>query len=185
MRLRSILPAVLLVLVACGVTDDPEVAETATTTTAASEEPVLHVEPDGLLVGDESLPFGTDGPVVIDAVRDVLGEGEEGEQPDCPPGPATFAHFGDPESGLLLTLQDDALVGWSIDEGSELTTADGVGIGSTRAEIDAAYGPVEVLTDSTIGIEVFIEGGISALLDADASDGAVTALWAGVNCIFR
>lgn len=186
MRLRSILPAVLLVLVACGGDDDPEVAtETTTTTTAVSEEAVLHVEPDGLLVGEESFPFGSKGPVVIDAVRDVLGKGEEGEEPDCPPGPATFAHFDAPESGLLLTLQEDALVGWTIDEGSELTTAAGIGIGSTRAEIEAAYGPVEVLTDSTLGIEVYIEDGISALLDASTPDGVVTALWAGASCIYR
>lgn len=185
MRLRSILPAVLLVLVACGGDDDPQVAnETTTTTAAASAEPV-HVEPDGLLVDGESLPFGTDGQTVLDAVAGVLGEGEQGEQPDCPPGPATVAHFGDPERGLLLTLQEDALVGWSLDEGSALTTADGVGIGSTKAEVEAAYGPVEVLTDSTLGIEVYVEDGISALLDADAPDGAVTAIWAGANCIYR
>lgn len=188
MRLRSILPALLLVaLIACGgEDDDAQVASETTTTSAPSEEPVLHVEPDGLLVNEDRFAFGTEGPVAVDALRDVLRmEDEQGDQPECPAGPATFARFGDPDSGLLLTMQDGALAGWSIAEGSTLTTSAGIGIGSTKADVDAAYGSTEVVPDSTLGIELFLENGLSVLLDADAPDGAVTALWAGVNCIFR
>ena len=134
----------------------------------------------------ETFAFGSPAPAAVDAVAAVLGgPDEEGDQPECPAGPATFARFADPERGLLLTMQDDALVGWSVAQRSTLTTADGVGIGSTRADVEAAYGPVEVVPDSTLGVEIFVDGGISALLDADAPDGAVTALWAGTNCIFR
>ena len=187
MRLRSILPALLLAVVACGGDDDsPQVAPETTTTTASTAEPAFHVEPDGLLVHDDRFPFGTDGAAAVAAVGDAIGAADEqGDQPDCPAGPATFARFGDIGSGLLLTIQDGALVGWSIAAGSTLTTSDGIGIGSTKADVEAAYGAVEVVPDSTLGIELFLEGGISALLTADEPDGAVTALWAGTNCIFR
>jgi hypothetical protein len=188
MRLRSVL-VVLLLLAACGGDDDerPQVAPETTTTTAPADELVFHVEPDGLLANDDRFVFGTtEGGYAVDLVRDVLGmEVEEGDQPDCPAGPATFARFDDHEGSLLLTMQGDVLVGWSLSEGSTLTTAADIGVGSTKAEVESAYGPVEVLADSTLGIELFVEGGISALLTADAPDGTVTALWAGVNCIFR
>lgn len=188
MRSRSLLPVLVLVaLVACGGDGDdrPQVAPESTTS-APSVARELRVEPDGLLVREDRLPFGTEGAVAIDIVREALRtEDEQGEQPDCPAGPATFARFGDLDGGLPLTLQEGALVGWSISQGSPLTTTAGIGIGSTKADVDAAYGPTEVVPDSTIGIELFLENGLSVLLDADAPDGTVIALWAGINCIFR
>ena len=185
MRRPILLAVLLLALVACG-DDDPPVVTDTTTTTAAEEAGALHVEPDGLLVDAEPLPFGSEGAAAVDVVGGVLGApDEQAEQPECPPGPATVARFGDIGSGLLLTIQDGSLVGWSIAAGSTLTTSAGIGIGSTRAEVEAAYGPLEVIPDSTLGVEVFVEGGISALLSEDGPDGAVTALWAGANCIFR
>ena len=181
MRLRSLL-VVLLLAAACGGDDDADVAD-ATTTTAA---PVVNVEPRGLEVSGTAIAFGTAEDDTVAAVAAVLGEPDDvGAQDECPAGPATFARFGELDASLLLTMQDGALVGWSIAEGSTLTSAAGIGIGSTKAELEAAYGPVEVIPDSSLGIEAFIEDGVSVLLSEDAPDGAITALWAGVTCIFR
>ncbi len=174
MRIGFVLVVALLLLPACG--DDDDVDAAAPTTAAASS--TLHVEADGLLAGGVALRFGSTRDDVIEALG---APAEEGEQAECPAGPATTARYDD----LLLTLQDGELVGWSIGGESPLTTPDGVGIGTTRAELELALGPAQVVPDSTLGTELFYDGGLSALLESDDDDAAVTALWAGTTCIFR
>jgi hypothetical protein len=198
-RLTLVLLVAMLLASACGDDDDDGVATTETTDEArtrttnerrdrkpdADAETALHVEPDGLRI-EEALPFGTPRDDVVPAVRDILGRpSDRGSQEDCLAGETSFVRFDEPPGDLVLNLQNGALAGWSIGEDSRLKTSAGIGIGSTKAELEAAYGPVVMVPDSTIGIEFFIEGGLSGLLVADAPDGAITSLWAGINCIAR
>jgi hypothetical protein len=67
-------------------------------------------------------------------------------------------------------------------DGAQFRTTAGIGIGSTRRELDAAY-QAEV-AESTLGQE-FTAGEIGGLLTSAAPDGRVEALWAGMTCHFR
>lgn len=134
------------------------------------------------------LPFGVDMPLVIAAVTRIHGEPRERfENPECGAGALQTVTWGD---GLTLQFQHDKLVGWSIDAPAvddgrtrrRLTTVAGIGPGSTRTELEAAYA-TEVFA-STIGTE-FSAGSLFGLLDSPRPDARVTFLWAGTTCIFR
>jgi hypothetical protein len=73
------------------------------------------------------------------------------------------------------------VAGWFLREPG-LTTVDGIGIGSTRATLNAA-GTVTMVPDSTLGIE-FSMGELGGFLTADGAAGAVESLYAGLTCFF-
>ncbi len=130
-----------------------------------------------------SLAFASDMDSTLDAVTQVLGEPEEtGENSECPSGPLTIASWS---NGLALNAADNTFVGWAMQSGDDdtaLTTASGIGIGSTRQELEEAY-TVEVL-DSSLGVE-FSAGDLFGLLTSPEPTGTITNLWAGVACNFR
>lgn len=125
------------------------------------------------------LPFGTEGTLLRSTLESASGGGpvEEGFSPDCV---ATFIRWSD---GLTTWVAGDRFVGWSLrDDASSLTTPTGVGIGSTRSELEDSYA-ADVFT-STVGIE-FSTGGLAGILDSTRSDARITHLWAGHTCIAR
>jgi hypothetical protein len=125
------------------------------------------------------LSFGTPAADVLRAVDAATGSApsERGESADCG---AEYARWSD---GPTVWLDNGRFVGWSLrGERASLTTPTGVGIGTTRAEIESAH-TVRV-ADSSLGIE-FTVGGLAGLLESSAPDGRVTALWAGEACIMR
>lgn len=155
--------------------------ETTTTTEAAGEAAVL-LASDGLTVDDADLAFGASGPDAIAAVSDVLGApSDEGDQADCPAGPATYAAWGD--VGLSLTMQDDVFVGWSARPNATLRTADDIGIGSPVADLLAAH-PGTTFTTTSLG-EEFDADGLEGIVSDSSDSGEVTDMWAGTTCIFR
>jgi hypothetical protein len=88
----------------------------------------------------------------------VLGEPTDtGVSPECPFGPAEYATF--PQIGLAFA--EDVFVGWSGGADPSLRTVEGIGVGSTRAELEAI---VTVIIDT----ESTIEG-----------------IWGGLVCIYR
>jgi hypothetical protein len=119
----------------------------------------------------------------LDAVTQILGEPEEtSENSECPSGPLTIASWS---NGLVLNAADNTFVGWGLRSGdgdTTLTTASGIGIGSTRQELEETY-TVEVV-DSSLGVE-FSAGGLFGLLSSPEPTGTITDLWAGVACNFR
>jgi hypothetical protein len=195
------LAALLLVVTSCGDdTDEPASSGTTvtsaapdeTTTTAAATTTVDDVEllvvlnPDGIgftTAGSGSISrtdFGSAQTLVRDTVVKSLGEPvEEGEQPECPPGPAEQSRWDD----ITLTFQDGTFVGWSISRTSRLTTVDGIGLGTTRAELEDAFADFE-LVESTLGVEA-TAGSYTFLLSDDTDAGTVDSMLAGVNCVFR
>lgn len=156
----------------------------------ASEEAAgvgLNLAPDELTLvlpngASRHVGFGTAKVEAVKMVSAALGSPiEEATNQDCGAGALGYAAF---RNGLSLYFQDGKFAGWDLDgrENGKFTTGNGIGIGTTRKQLEAA-GSVDV-GETTIGNE-FMMGGLSGLLSTPAPDGKVTNLWAGVTCIAR
>jgi hypothetical protein len=154
---------------------------------ASAQIPYLVLEPDGLGLGSgasiRQLRFGEAG---ADAVRAALaatlGEPAEDALPEC--GQGERASLG--RDGFSVLLADDVLVGWTDQghEGRTLTTADGLGIGSTVKEIRAARSDVTV-SEGSLGPEFLDGAGFGGILDGTKGSSKATLVWAGETCFFR
>jgi hypothetical protein len=93
-----------------------------------------------------------------------------------------FAEF---PGGLTLLFQDDKLAGWSVGKGSagRQSTMSGVGVGSTRSDLVAAYSGVTV-SETSLGQE-FSAGGLYGVLDGPGATAKIEVMWAGTSCVFR
>lgn len=160
----------------------------ATVNQAAAEGPGMALAPDGLMLVDmttgstRQIAFGTPREQAMQMV--ALAEhapGSESSNDECGGGPLAFADY---PGGLKLVFEDGKFAGWSVDEraSSQYTTMNGIGVGSSRAELEAA-GDFEV-RDTTLGHE-FTLGELGGLLGAKGPTGKVTNLWAGMTCLFR
>lgn len=154
-----------------------------------TEDAAVVLEPDGLGIVETTsgstthLTFGTELVAVSGAATAVLGEPvEEVDVPECPPGPAQTVRYDD---GLWLVAMDGVFVGWSVGPGGDaaLTTAAGIGLGSTVGDVRDVIADVTV-EETTLGFEM-TAGDLHAVVDGDTDDGAITDLWAGTVCIFR
>ena len=153
----------------------------------AAESRDLAVEAEGLRLVDTAtgaarpLPFGMPKDQLLAILESFRGPADGGTNSECGAGPLEYAVWAD---GLTLYFQDGNFAGWALDPRAEgaHATASGVGPGSTRAHLDAAY-DAEV-EETTLGTE-FTAGGLSGLLDGQGPDARIGAMWAGVNCVFR
>ena len=153
---------------------------------AAQAAPALAIESSGLRLFDRAsgsarpLPFGTPQAAVMTALAG-LGTAEINKLDECGAGPLDGASW---PAGPTLYFQDGKFVGWAVGgPGREaLTTASGIGIGSTRAELEAAY-KTEVF-DSSLGTE-FAAGELFGILEGDGANAKITNLWAGTSCNMR
>jgi hypothetical protein len=144
---------------------------------------VLALEGEGLRVFDASsgsarpVPFGTPADEVLRVLEIVQGAPprEQGESADCGGSYATW------ERGPSVRFRGDRMVGWSVGEPGA-TTAAGVGVGSTRRDLEAAY--VVRLAHTSLGFE-FSTGGLAGVLDGEGEDARIVALWAGEVCLAR
>ena len=168
-------------------TPNPEIAPGGGAPTPAPSPAAqrLALEGEGLRVFDaetgapRALSFGVAALVARQAVQAVLGvpPSAEGESADCG---LRFATWPD---GLSLSLRGDHFVGWSLrSDASRLTTPTGVGIGSSRAQIEEAH--VVEVTETSLGT-VFAVGGMAGVLESPAPGARITALWAGEVCLAR
>ena len=154
---------------------------------AAADRPLLTLAPGALSLVDpdsgrsRELAFGLDRAAVEDALTLALGKpSERGSSGECGEGAMDFARM---PGGLLAWFQQGRFVGWFLeDAGAKLTTASGVGIGSTRKDVTGAYDADFV--ESTLG-EEFIAGALSGLLSGQEPTARVTAIWSGQVCNFR
>lgn len=161
-------------------TPAPTPARTAT-------RPALVLEPDGLgvLTGTSSIrrfPFGSPASAVRTAVAAVLGPLRTSDLPECGQGP----RVGSDRRGFSLLFDGTRFVGWT-DQGApgrRLGTADGLRVGSTRAQLQRALGALTV-TDGSLGIEWNSTGGLFGLLDGERPTARVTVISAGETCFFR
>lgn len=179
--------ALLFALVLAGCRTEPDRPE-QTETPAADAGPVLVLDPEGFRFVDPEtgsarpLAFGTEARQAVAAVARVRGEPDErGTNADCA---LDFASWGD---GLTVYASDGAFAGWAAgNPGSAAagayTTMAGVGVGSTRVELDAAYDAL--VAETTLGTE-FEAGGLFGLLSGTGPEAVITVLRAGTSCTFR
>ena len=101
---------------------------------------------------------------------------------ECGAGPLDFAMWDD---DLTLAFQDGQFAGWWAGDQAPagFSTIKDIHVGSTLAEVRAAWPGVTVMNDS-IGPE-FHTDSIAGTLTGTTATATVTALWAGVSCIFR
>ena len=161
-------------------------AGTANASAQATAQPVLNLAPDGLARFEASagtskeIAFGTPKAAAREAVEKVTGlTATEASNSDCPAGPVVNLNFPD---GLTLLFQEDSFAGWSVTGNQAPTTASGVGLGSTRKALDAAYDAQ--VASSTLGLEFSAEG-LSGILDGPTPNARIRELWAGVSCVAR
>ncbi|ERM81866.1 hypothetical protein P872_06935 [Rhodonellum psychrophilum GCM71 = DSM 17998] len=109
---------------------------------------------------------------------------------ECGAGPLTMATLS---NGLTLVFQEDktknewVFEGWYLGEVANskatLTTIAGIGIGSTRAEMEDVT-IIEVF-ESSLGQEFSTESGLYGVFSGTGKDAKITDLWSGISCIFR
>ena len=122
------------------------------------------------------VPFGTSRADLVKAVSAAQKAQPllQGDNLTCRAAYATWP------SGLTAFFSKDRFAGWSaLHADPTLVTASGIGVGSSRAELEGAY--KILVTASTLGSE-FTAGGLAGLLDSVRPDAKVTALWAGMTC---
>jgi hypothetical protein len=147
----------------------------------------LALDGEGLRLVDTSsggtrlLAFETPADQVLSALgRLGRAEPERSTNDECGAGRLDFAEWPD---GFRIVLQEDRFVGWFLGEATPgLATMSGVRVGSTRAELEAAY--AADIAETTLGTE-FNAGGLGGLLSGPGKDARITDLWAGTNCFFR
>ena len=124
------------------------------------------------------LPFGIPSSELIATLTRVLGSPSlsTGENADC------AAQFVEWPHGLTTWITRDQFAGWSVNRESTLTTASGIGVGSTRTALLDVYA-AEIQTTS-LG-EEFTAGHIAGLLESASDSATISHLWAGVTCIAR
>jgi hypothetical protein len=141
------------------------------------------LEGSGLRIPGESPPrtlgFDTPEAATVDALTKALGRPptERGENEECGGGGMQFAEW---EGEITAWFLDGRFAGW--DGKGKLKTLEGIGIGSSRADLVTLPG-FEV-EESTLGTE-FRSGGLSGILASKAPDAKVTHLWGGATCVFR
>jgi hypothetical protein len=189
-RLIPVLAAVLI-LSGCEKPAAPAAAPPAMTT-PAGEGLALDLDTGGLIVvvadtgSTRPVAFGqakAEALAMLNKAQGVVGK--ESVNAECGAGPLTFVAWPD---GLTALFQDGKFAGWSVDERGAGTLAfmNGVGIGSTRAELAAQFAGTKV-EETTLGVEFRLpdDSMTGGLLNGRDQAATITDLWAGVTCMFR
>ena len=134
---------------------------------------------------------------LVRTVTDVLAQAPTnvGVNGECSVGPLKMATWA---NGLTLAFQEAGrrngnagrewqFAGWSLNPGQAAgrapTTMAGVGLGSTRAEVESAY--VIKVVQTSLGREFSTTSGLYGLLDGAGPQARVAAMWSGTSCVFR
>jgi hypothetical protein len=165
-----------------------EAAKPAEPAAPATPAAGVALDQEGLrLVSDTGstrlVAYGTPTADTVAALSSVLGNPEDrSTNTECGAGPTEFVSWSNDLDALFM---DAKFVGWSAGakSGGKVSTMDGIGVGSTRQQLTAAFGNLKV-EETTLGIE-FNAGDISGILDKDGPAGKVDAIWGGTSCVFR
>ena len=109
---------------------------------------------------------------------------------ECGAGPLQMASWS---NGLTLVFKQTKnqkewkFAGWYMGKSpgtsKTLTTMAGIGIGSTRAEMESAY--VIEVSKTTLGHEFSTSSGLYGIFDGSGKDARISSLWSGLSCNFR
>lgn len=197
MRLKILAIWLPLALAACGGAGDSNTGSAVDPTTPQATPPDQSVrvprgsmgvalEGEGVRLVDMSsgtarpIAFGTGIDQVEASLAAAFGAppSERGVNAECGAGPILHVQW---PNGFVLLAQDGRFLGWEA-RASGPTTMDGIGVGSTRAEIEQSR-RIEI-EQSTLGTE-FRSGGLGGLLEGEGAQARVGTLWAGLTCHFR
>lgn len=149
---------------------------------------ILEGEGLGFLVGESSIRHFEFGNADLASTKTALesqidSKAEEQDLTDCGEGKLHVLTF----PGLSAYFQDGVLAGWAVRSGATLafSTAQGIGLGSTRKELEDAYGDGLKVEETSLGTEWTAPDGISGVLESDAAKAETETLWAGMSCIAR
>lgn len=173
--------AALAMVAACG---GPEKADPAAEPDAAPSETAtaapVELTGNGIARSGEQVAFGSPRDLADRLVAQAgAAAPETSANAECGAGPMEFSrHAG----GLTLNYQDGKLVGWTLDEASDLARlARGPAIGAPQADAEALPG-FAMIEDSTLGEEFYSEAeGLGGFFE----QGKVASLYAGTTCFFR
>jgi hypothetical protein len=196
--MRTVLVVATLLLAACSSPSNAPSAS-ATAPTPATSAPALSTTPSPPVAAAEPAPApapaklvlrgdGIDlgGVIAFDTPADELIKKLTAffSQPpsnvdtlnECGEGVLNMAGW---DNGFTIYSQDGKFVGWaSVDQ----RTAEGIGFGSSRAALDAAYHPE--VAESSLGWEFYVNG-LSGILESNAPDAAISEFWSGMTCVMR
>lgn len=161
----------------------PAASPDAAGTQALARNGTLVLRGDGLALrtpeGTQMIPFGSGTSVVAPALAASLGE----PQPlavTCGQGVVRDT-LG--VEGFDVLFDEDEFVGWDA-SGGTVSTEDGLAVGATRAEVQAAL-PDASFTTSTLGPEFTSSSGLAGFLDGEAPTSVVVGLTGGQACVVR
>ena len=168
----------------------PESTEPTTATTALGRRSVI-LAPDGL----GSLPFGTQAARAMKGMTQAFGRAENITAVPAAASCEATRIFRWKDFDVVINEASArsggtaGLVGWAMGAPAPaslgLKTDKGIGIGSTVAEVRAAYGPAVTVASGPNGptLEIKVATGvISGELDGQSDAGRVKTLRAGVTC---
>jgi hypothetical protein len=168
-------------------------AGAATTTTPALVRSPITVAADGVDVmsGSATKHYSYSGNVGVSTVKDAfrpsLGAPFKESDEQCEAGMLHWVRW----KAIDVYFLDNKLAGWGLPpQGTPaLRTANGIGIGSTRPDIQRAF-PTVTVEESTLGTEWFVAGptadtGLSGIFASDKPDAVNEALWSGRTCLAR
>lgn len=176
-------PSVRMPATAPAATGQPDASADVATPVPAAK---LALDGQGLRIftvatgSSRAIAFGIGKAEALAMLEAVQGAppSEQGENIDCG---ATNAIWPD---GLTVWFARDKFVGWSLaSAASPLSTAGGLNVGTTRAEVENGAS-VARIASSSLG-EEFTAGDVAGLLDSADANARVTHLWAGAVCIAR
>ncbi len=108
---------------------------------------------------------------------------------ECGAGPLKMATW---QNGLTLMFQQKEnewlFVGWAANQSKKpelkLTTMAGIGVGSTKKEMESAY--VIIVDKTSLGYEFSTKSDdLFGIFDGGTGDAKITNMWSGVSCNFR
>jgi hypothetical protein len=151
---------------------------------AATRETKLILAADGIEIrnaggGYGGSRFGRDEYAVADDLKAAIGEPEGLGGPQSCDGVKLREDFF--AGGFILYIYDTRFAGWRVGKRKDFRTKEGMGLGSTFAEVQALMGPAVELRQRQARIE-FTAKGISGTLSKPGPEGVVTDLWAGKTC---
>lgn len=133
------------------------------------------------------VPFGATAAEANAAVALTQGtRGREERLSDCggvDGGRLVHTSWEDNGLDVVTDPAEGRFVGWNVRKAG-LATMNGVGVGTTRANLERAFS-VQMVPDSTLGHEFLIGGdeyGLSGLLDGPGPDARITVMWSGTVC---
>jgi hypothetical protein len=197
--MRTVLVVATLLLAACSQQSNAPAASTTAPTPAVSAPAPSNTTPSPPLAATDAAPapkpvtlvlrgdgidlggvlaFGTPSDELIKKLTAHFSQppGNVDTLNECGEGVLKMAGW---DNGFTTYSQDGKFVGWaSVDQ----RTAEGIGFGSSRAALDAAYHPE--VTESSLGWEFYVNG-LSGILESNAPDAAISEFWSGMTCVMR